>query len=105
MDYLKKCSKCAENKSLKNDFYYVKGKVRSECKKCTIRASVEFQRKRKTWLIRQKGDEKRPSYMLAYYAKNKDKFPEYRKRFEEKYPGYYKNYAKKRREALKEAAK
>jgi hypothetical protein len=41
-------------------------------------------------------DEKR-SYMVEYYAKNKENFAEYRRKFKKKYPDYYKEYSRKRK--------
>lgn len=37
------------------------------------------------------------SYQLDYYAKNKEKFAEYRRKFKEKHPEYHKLYARKKK--------
>ena len=89
---LKICSRCNEAKVEKKDFYCCRGFYRSECKKCTIKKNVRYQKVTKPWLNRfVDGDEKR-SYMVDYYSKNKAKFAEYRRKFRELYPDYYKDY-------------
>jgi len=35
--------------------------------------------------------------MIEYYAKNKKKFADYRRKFKDKYPDYYRDYARRRK--------
>lgn len=94
---IKRCSCCKVEKDMKNDFYFSKGKIRSECKKCTIRRSLAYQRKVKSWKRRSADYASQREYMINYYAENKDKFAMYRKTFLEKHPDYYRAYADKKR--------
>lgn len=94
---LKICSRCNEVKTAENDFYMCQGKRRSECKACTIKKNVRYQRKVEAWKHRYIDNDEQRVYMLEYYANNKEKFVEYRKRFKEKYPDYYKLYARKKK--------
>lgn len=86
MNEEKKCSKCKRFKPF-IDFYFSKGRYRSECKRCTIRHLCKTQKaKRKGLKIEDRG------YRIEYYANNKDKFAEYRRRFRERHPNYYREY-------------
>lgn len=93
---LRICTKCNAAK-LEHDFYLCQGKLRSECKKCTVRKNVIYQRSVEIWKHRFVDPEQQKSYMIDYYSKHKEKFAEYRRKFREKYPDYYKNYARKRK--------
>ena len=93
----RKCSKCHENKVQETDFYNCSGKYRSECKQCTIKKNVDYQRKIRTWDHRYVDNDEKRSYMVEYYAKNKEKFAEYRKQFRKRYPGYHTEYARNRK--------
>jgi len=94
---LKICSKCNKAKIAYMDFYMCQGKWRSECKMCTIKKNVRYQKSVKAWKHRFIDNEEQRSYMVEYYAKNKEKFAGYRKKFKEKYPDYYKEYSRKRK--------
>lgn len=94
---IKICSKCHAAKSSITDFYKCQGKIRSECKSCTIRKNVLYQKQNKAWLQRFVDSEQQKSYMVDYYAKNKEKFAEYRRKFKERNPEYHKEYARKRK--------
>ncbi len=94
---LKVCSKCLCEKEAENDFYRCQGKLRSECRKCTINKNVRYQRRTQAWKHRYVDNDVKRSYMIEYYAANKDKFAEYRSKFKEKYPEYHKEYARKRK--------
>jgi len=96
---LKICSKCNCAKISHMDFYMCQGKWRSECKACTIRKNVRYQKRTKAWMHRFVDNDEQRSYMVDYYAKNKEKFAEYRRKFKEKYPDYYKEYSRKRKNA------
>ena len=89
------CSCCKLEKDMKEDFYFSKGKIRPECKKCTIKRILICQRKKKAW--KNRIAEYSSEYSKAYYADHKEKFAEYRKSFLERHPGYYRDYADKRR--------
>lgn len=91
------CSKCNCAKVSETDFYMCQGKMRSECKACTIKKNVRYQKQTKSWMHRFIDDEQQRSYMVDYYAKNKEKFAEYRRKFKERYPEYHKEYARKRK--------
>lgn len=93
---LKICSKCNTAKD-SDSFYSSKGKIRSECKACTIKKNVYYQKKTKSWKNRFIDSDEKRSYMVDYYAKNRDKFAEYRKTFREKHPEYFKLYSRKRK--------
>jgi hypothetical protein len=82
---------------MKNEFYFSKGKIRSECKKCTIKRNLAYQKKAQSWKKRCSNYSDHREYMLNYYADNRDKFAEYRRTFLEKHPGYYRAYADKKR--------
>jgi hypothetical protein len=99
VDDLKICSKCNCAKIASTDFYVCQGKWRSECKACTIRKNVRYQKRVKAWKHRFVDNDEQRSYMVEYYAKNKEKFAEYRRKFKEKYPDYYKEYARKQKHA------
>lgn len=97
MAEIKICSKCNQAKETWQDFYFCKGKMRSECKMCTVKRNVRYQRKVKAWKFRYVDNDQQRSYMVEYYRKNKERFAEYRKKFKEKYPDYYKDYARNRK--------
>lgn len=97
IENLKTCTKCHEIKSYE-DFYICGGRTRSECKKCTIKRNVRYQKKTKAWKRRYVDDDARRIYMRDYYEKNKDKFAKYRTEFKERYPEYYKQYFRARKE-------
>ena len=96
-DDVKVCSKCFEAKIAFLDFYMCQGKFRSECKRCTIKKNVKYQRTVQAWKYRFVDNDERKSYMVEYYARNKEKFAAYRKKFKEKHPGYHKLYARARK--------
>lgn len=98
MSDLKICSKCNKAKKATQDFYLCSGRWRSECKKCTVKRNVKYQRKIRAWKTRYVDDEARRAYMRDYYAKNKEKFAQYREEFRERYPDYYTLYFRARRE-------
>jgi len=100
MSKLKTCSKCNKEKYAFEDFYLCAGKLRSECKMCTIKRNVKYQKKVKSWKHRYIDDETRRIYMRAYYNKNKDKFSRYRSEFRERHPEYYKQYFRTRKEKI-----
>ncbi len=97
MSDMKTCTRCAQVKNV-SLFYECKGKLRSECKTCTIKRSTRYQKKMQSWVNRAVDDESRKIYMRNYYEKNKEKFAEYRAEFVKRYPEYYKEYFRKRRE-------
>jgi hypothetical protein len=97
VDDLKICSKCNTAKLSMSDFYMCQGRWRSECKACTIKKNVVYQKSVKAWKHRFVDNDEQRSYMSDYYAKHKEKFAEYRKKFKEKYPDYYKEYSRKRK--------
>lgn len=86
METEKKCSKCKRFKEFK-EFYFSKGRYRAECKKCTVKHVVIAQRQRRKGI-----PSNSRSYMLEYYANNREKFAEYRRRFKERHPDYYRVY-------------
>lgn len=92
MNRTKTCTRCNKIKELRKDFYVCSGKFRSECKDCTVKRNVRYQREVEAWKYRYGDDESRRAYMREYYANNKEKFAEYRAKFKEKYPEYYKEY-------------
>jgi len=96
MTELKICSRCNCAKT-EDCFYLCLGKIRSECKACTIRKNVKYQRQTKAWMHRFVDNDGQRSYMVDYYSKNKERFAAYRRKFREKYPEYYKEYARKRK--------
>ncbi len=98
MSNLKICTLCNKTKEADIDFYLCGGKYRSECKTCTIRKNVAYQRRVKSWKYRYGSEEERKLYMRTYYHKNKNKFAKYREEFRDKYPGYYKEYFRTRKE-------
>lgn len=97
METIKICSKCNQAKDSLTAFYSCKGKMRSECKACTVKRNVRYQRKVKAWKFRYVDNDVQRSYMVQYYRQNKEKFAEYRKKFKEKYPDYYRDYARDRK--------
>ena len=97
MSDLKICTRCNQAKIAHMDFYMCQGKWRSECKRCTINKNVRYQKRVKAWKYRYVDHDEQKSYMVDYYAKNKDRFAGYRKKFKEKYPDYYKEYSRKRK--------
>lgn len=97
MSDMKICTRCNKAKIIHMDFYMCQGKYRSECKMCTIKKNVKHQKKTKAWKHRYLDNDEKRSYMVDYYAKNKDKFAEYRRKFKERYPNYYKEYNQRRK--------
>lgn len=91
VDTKKICSNCNKSKSV-SDFYLCMGRLRGECKKCTIKKNTLHQKKTKVWLYRYSSSLERREYLRNYYAQNKEKFAQYRKEFRERYPGYHKEY-------------
>lgn len=71
--------------------------MRSECKACTINKNVRYQRKIQAWKHRYVDNDEKRSYMIEYYAANKEKFAEYRAKFKERYPEYHKEYSRRRK--------
>lgn len=98
MSEYKICSKCHEAKEATTDFYLCSGKWRSECKACTIKRNVRYQRKTQAWKYRYVDDDERRHYMREYYANNKEKFAKYRADFKDRYPEYYKEYFRNRKD-------
>lgn len=98
MTEYKKCSQCRESKEVSQEFYQCAGLYRSECKKCTIKKNVRYQKKNQVWKYRLVDDDFKKLYMREYYAKNKERFADYRSKFKEKYPEYYKKYYRKKKE-------
>lgn len=98
MSDLKICSQCHQAKEPMMDFYLCSGRWRSECKMCTIKRNVRYQRKVKAWKHRYVDDDTRRQYMRDYYDKNKEKFARYREEFRSRNPEYYKEYFRKRKE-------
>lgn len=99
MSEFKICSRCNAAKRSATDFYLCQGKSRSECKSCTIKKNVKYQRKVKAWKNRFVDNDTHRSYMVEYYAKNREKFAAYREKFRKKYPDYHREYARKRKES------
>lgn len=95
---LKICSKCHKAKDAMRDYYMCQGKWRSECKACTIKRNVRYQRTVRAWKGRSEDPDARNEYMRDYYSKNKEKFAKYRQEFKERYPEYHKEYYRKRKE-------
>jgi hypothetical protein len=95
---LKICSKCHKAKDPSLDFYMCAGRWRSECKQCTIKRNIKYQKKTKAWKHRYGNDEDRKQYMREYYNRNKEKFAQYRSDFRDKHPEYYKEYFRTRKE-------
>lgn len=93
----KRCSKCRIYKDL-SDYYKSCGKPRGECKKCTSKANVRYQKRVGYWRERYANDEERREYMRAYYAKNKAKFIKYRAEFKKRFPDYYKDYFRNKKD-------
>lgn len=96
------CTNCKEIKDI-SDFYVCGGQLRGDCKECTKKKNLTYQRKHKTWLTRFKDMTERREYMKEYYANNKEKFAEIRRRFKEKHPDYGKEYARERRNKINDA--
>ena len=94
---IKICRRCKFKGIKTRDFYTTNGRFRNECKACTVKTNVKYQKKKKVWLHRFVDGDENKSYMVDYYSKNKEKFAEYRRQFKERYPQYYKEYAWKRK--------
>jgi len=94
----KRCSKCFKTKDGEKDFYLCSGRYRGECKACTIKRNVRYQKKNRSWKFRYQDDEARREYMREYYSKNKERYARYRAEFRARYPEYYKEYFRKRKE-------
>lgn len=92
------CSQCHQAKESVTDFYLCAGRWRSECKACTIKRNVRYQKRVKAWKHRYVDDDSRRLYMRDYYNKNKERFAKYRSEFKNRYPDYYKDYFRKRKE-------
>lgn len=91
------CARCLIEKP-EEMFYFSSGKRRSECKSCTIRRNVRYQRKIRAWKNRETDCESRRTYMRQYYENHKEKFAKYRSDFRLRHPEYYKEYFRKRKE-------
>ncbi len=98
MSELKICSQCHQAKHEDIDFYQCGGRWRSECKICTIKRNVRYQRQVKSWKGRYIDEEARCIYMREYYSKNKERFAQYRAEFKIRFPEYYREYFRKRKE-------
>jgi hypothetical protein len=96
MNKTKKCTKCEVHKPFK-DFYLCKGNPRGECKACTIRRNVSYQRRVEAWKFRYVDHDVNRKYMTEYYRSHKEKYKEYRKKFKERYPHYHRDYARRRK--------
>lgn len=83
----KNCKICGKRKP-DTDFYVCGGKIRGECKKCTIKRNSIYQKKANKSVDR----EERKIYQRHYYAEHKKQFAEYRLRFKQRHPDYYKRY-------------
>lgn len=107
MNMKKTCSQCNAVKDSLLDFYSSKGNIRSECKKCTSKRNVLYQKEHKTWRNRNVDEESKKTYMSNYYQNNKEKYAKYRSEFKAKHPDYYKEYSRtykdKKRSASDEA--
>lgn len=97
----KTCSVCRQLKDEATEFYCYKGNYRGNCKTCHVKKSVIYQRENETWKNKFIDDEHRVHYLRDYYAKNKEKFAEYRRIYKEKHPDYHKDYARKRKNPQK----
>ncbi len=94
---LKICARCNQPKE-EELFYLSAGKRRSECKNCTIRRNVRYQKKIQAWKNREPDKDARRIYMRKYYENNAQKFAKYRADFRLRHPEYYKEYFRKRKE-------
>lgn len=92
MTELRTCKTCKEAKPASESYYAYKGKLRGECKTCCIKKNIAYQVKNEVWKTRFVDKDKKKSYIADYYAKNKPKFDEYRRRFLEKNPHYNRDY-------------
>jgi hypothetical protein len=90
---MKTCSRCGEDKHV-IEFYSYHGKVRPECKKCTIERNRIYQ-KSVPRASRYIGDEEQRAYYRAYYESHKEKFAEYRRTFKERHPEYHQHRRQK----------
>lgn len=88
----KTCIKCKVEKESPADFYKQKDYIRNICRECFKKITRIQSEKRK---LLKKEANPNYSYSREYYAKNKEKFAEYRRRFLEKNPGYMKRFRKK----------
>ncbi len=94
---IKKCSKCRQSKDQHLDFYVNQGRIRSECKVCTIKRNVKRQKLLQPWKHRFADEISRKEYAKEYYAKNRERFAQYRADFRKKNPEYYKMYARNKK--------
>lgn len=94
---IKICSKCRQAKDAYLDYYMNQGVMRSECKACTIRRNVRRQKQLQPWKHRFVDEESRKEYAKEYYAKNRERFAQYRSEFRKKNPEYYKMYARNKK--------
>lgn len=97
---MKICSQCYECKLIDGEYYLWQGRPRSECKRCTIKRNVRYQKRVKAWRHRYVDEEARRLYMREYYNQNKEKFAKYRSEFKARNPEYYKEYFRKRKETF-----
>lgn len=88
----KSCSRCKKIKEELDEFYMCAGKFRSECKCCTIKRNVKYQRRVQAWKYRFRDEDARKAYMHQYYAKNLPKFAEYRAKFKKEHPHYHRDW-------------
>lgn len=95
MSEFKTCSQCHVAKELPISFYICAGKFRSECKACTVKKNVQYNKNVRAWRQRYVSDEARKLYMRQYYDKNRAKFAVYRSKFKSRYPNYYREYFRK----------
>jgi len=91
------CTKCGKYKDSGKDFYICLGRLRAECKPCTIRKNTTYQQKTKAWRYRFVDKEETKSYMSDYYERHRDQFIEYRRLFNLRYPNYHKHYYESRK--------
>lgn len=97
IDEMKTCTRCNKTKKADGNFYICLGKMRSECKACTILKTGSYQKKKQPWKTR-RDENGRDAYMAEYYAKHKHKFAEYSRKFKERNPEYHKEHARKYKE-------
>lgn len=88
---LKTCSKCNEPKETR-DFYLNKGKLRSECKKCSLKKIKEYQSKQPPRKVKIVDKDARNAYAREYRKKHPEKFKKYREDFLARNPGYFDAY-------------
>lgn len=94
---LKICSKCRQSKDAYLDYYGNQGNMRSECKSCTIKRNVKRQKLLQSWKYRFADEVSRKEYAKEYYAKNRERFAQYRAEFKKRNPEYYKMYSRNKK--------